>query len=90
MSRSLAERLRGLRLLRGWTRETLSKRSGISAASLKRFENAGKASLELVLKAAHALDRLEELNKLFQPPAARSLAELERRAAAVGRKRGRV
>lgn len=90
MGKSLAERMRALRLLKGWTRETLAKRSGISTASLKRFENAGLASLELVLKAAHSLARLEEFNKLFEPPAARSLAELERRAAAPARKRGRV
>jgi transcriptional regulator with XRE-family HTH domain len=88
--KALAERMRTLRLLKGWTRETMAKRSGISAASLKRFENAGKASLELVLKAAYALARLEEFSKLFQPPAAQSLAELEQRAAAPARKRGRV
>jgi len=88
--KSLAERLRALRLLKRWTRETLAKRSGISTGSLKRFENAGKASLELVLKAAHCLGRLEEFNKLFEPPAARSLTELEQRAAAPARKRGRV
>ena len=88
--KALAERVRALRLLKGWTRETMAKRSGISAASLKRFENAGKASLELVLKAAHALGRLEEFGELFQPPAARNLAELEQRAVKPARKRARV
>ncbi len=88
--KTLAERLRALRLIKGWTRETLAKRSGVSTASLKRFENAGKASLDLVLKAAHALARLDEFDKLFQPPAALSLAELEERAAKPARKRGRI
>ncbi len=86
---ALAGRMRVLRLGKGWTRETLAKRSGISTASLKRFENTGKASLELVLKAAHALARLEEFNGLFRPPPARTLAELEERAAKPERKRGR-
>ena len=90
IAKALAERLRALRLLKGWTRETLAKRSGISAASLKRFENAGKASLELVLKVAHALARLDELDKLFRSPAPRSLAELELRAAKPARRRGRI
>jgi transcriptional regulator with XRE-family HTH domain len=90
MSRALADRLRGLRLLKGWTRQTMADRSGISTASLKRFENSGKASLELVLKAAHVLGRLEEFGGLFQPPAARSLAELEEREASPARKRGRA
>ena len=54
------------------------------------FENAGKASLELVLKVAHALARLDELDKLFRSPAPRSLAELELRAAKPARRRGRI
>ncbi|HBL19029.1 MAG: hypothetical protein A2X36_13585 [Elusimicrobia bacterium GWA2_69_24] len=87
---ALSERMRALRLNKGWTRETLAKRSGISTASLKRFENTGRSSLELVLKAAHALARLEEFNGLFQPPRARSLAELEERAAPPARRRGRI
>mgnify|MGYP001564246671 FL=1 len=88
--KALAERMRVLRLGKGWTRETLAKRSGISAASLKRFENTGKASLELVLKAVHTLARLEEFNKLLRPPPARTLSELEERAAKPERKRGRI
>ncbi|MBI4676786.1 MAG: XRE family transcriptional regulator [Elusimicrobia bacterium] len=88
--RALAERLRLLRLLKGWTRETMAKRSAVSAASLKRFENTGMASLELVLKTAYALARLDEFSGLFQPPTARTLAELEQCAALPVRKRGRV
>jgi len=57
---------------------------------LKRFETSGKASLELVLKVAHALARLEEFGKLFQPPAAQSIEELEQRVATPARKRGRI
>lgn len=86
----MANRLRALRLSKGWTRATLAARSGISPASLKRFENTGKASLDLLLKAAHALSRLDEFNKLLPPPAARTMAELEERAAKPPRRRGRV
>ena len=90
MGKSLAERLRALRLLKGWTRKTLAKRSGVSAASLKRFENTGKASLELVLKVSHALARLDEFGALFLSPAPRSLAELEQLSAGPARRRGRI
>jgi transcriptional regulator with XRE-family HTH domain len=90
MGKSLANRERALRLLRGWTRETLARRAGVSAASLKRFETTGKASLELVLKVVHALARLEEFNKMLQPPPAQSIEELEERTAKAGRKRGRL
>ncbi len=85
----LAVRVRRLRLDRNWTRATLAERAGVTLASLRRFETTGKASLELVLKVAHALDRLHELSSLFHPPRARSLAELEQRSAAPERKRGR-
>ena len=90
MGKSLADRARALRLLRGWTRETLAKRAGVSAASLKRFETTGRASLGLVLKLAHALSRLDEFGKPFQPPAAQSIEELERRSTRPVRKRGRI
>ena len=90
MGKLLAERAKVLRLLKGWTRETLAKRAGVTAASLKRFETSGKASLELVLKVAHALARMEEFGKLFQPPPAQSIEELEQRAATPARKRGRI
>jgi len=90
MGKSLADRAKALRLIKGWTRNTLAQRAGVSAASLKRFETTGKASLELVLKVAHVLARLEEFRKMFQPPAARSIEELERRAARPIPKRGRI
>ena len=90
MGKSLADRAKALRLLKGWTRNTLAQRAGVTAASLKRFETTGKASLELVLKVAHALVRLDEFGKLFQPPGAQSIEELEQRAARPARKRGRL
>jgi len=91
MGKSMGDRVRTLRLRKEWTRETLAKRAGVSAASLKRFETTGKASLELVLKVAHALGRLEEFNKVFQPSLAQSIEELEQRATKKpGPKRGRL
>ena len=90
IGKSLADRAEALRLLKGWKRNTLAQRAGVSAASLKRFETTGKASLELVLKVAHALARLDEFSKLFQPPPAQSIEELEHRAAKPVRKRGRI
>lgn len=89
MGTSIAGRVRTLRLLKGWTRETLAKRAGVSAASLKRFETTGKASFGLILKVAHALARLEEFNKVFQAPSAQSIEELERQARKPAAKRGR-
>ncbi|MDY0000240.1 MAG: helix-turn-helix domain-containing protein [Polyangia bacterium] len=85
----LGDRLRTLRLGRNWTRRTLASRAGVTEASLKRFERTGKASLELLLEVALALDRLDELDGLFHPVQARSMAELEEQASLHARKRGR-
>lgn len=90
MGKLLADRTRALRLLKGWTRSTLAKRAGVTPASLKRFEATGKASVELVFKVAHALGRLDEFSKVLQPPAARSIEELEQLSAGPARKRGSI
>ena len=89
VARSLADRARALRLADRWARDTLANRAGVSSASLKRFERTGKGSLELLLKVAHALGRLDEFGRLLDPPPARSIAELERRAEAPPPRRGR-
>ena len=87
---ALAGRIKALRLLRGWTQATLARRAGVTAASYRRFETTGKASLELVLKVAHAMSRLEEFDQLLQPPPARSIEELEQRTTKPTRKRGSI
>ena len=89
LSAELAERARRLRLDRNWTRATLAERAGVTVASLRRFETTGMASFDLVLKVAHALDRLHELDSLFRPARAQSLAELEAQSTRPPRKRGR-
>lgn len=90
MGLSLARRLRELRLLKAWTRETLAARAGVSAASLKRFETQGRASLDLVLRLAHALNRLNDFAEILQLPPATSIAELDRRTAKPLPKKGRI
>lgn len=84
----LGARIKSLRLLAGWKRTTLAARAGVTTASLKRFEQTGKASLLLVLKVALSLGRLEEFAGLLKMPPARSLDELELRLDQPGRKRG--
>ena len=88
--KAMAERAKAMRLQRAWTRETLARRAGITPASLKRFETAGAASLELVLRLAFALGRLEDFAQAFEPPEAATLAELTARYDRPARKRGRL
>ncbi|EDM28428.1 hypothetical protein LNTAR_10946 [Lentisphaera araneosa HTCC2155] len=84
----LAERLREKRLALGWKQQTLSDRSGVSLASLRRFEKTGLISLQSLLKLAFALDHLEDFEQLFQAPIASSLKDLEVRESTA--KRGRL
>ncbi len=42
VSRTLAARIKELRLARGWKQATLAQRSGVSLASLRRFEESGQ------------------------------------------------
>lgn len=88
LSVQMGARAKSLRLLAGWKRTTLAERAGVTAASLRRFEQTGKASVALVLKVALSLGRLEEFAGLFKPPPARSLDELEQMLVLPGRKRG--
>lgn len=87
--RILADRAKALRLLKSWTRETLARRAGVSSASLKRFETTGAAALELVLRVAFALGRLEDFSTSFLPPEASTMAELKALEGRPERKRGR-
>ncbi len=74
----LANRLKKLRLIKKWKRSTLAKRSGVTEASLKRFEQTGKVSLENFVKLVFTLGRIDELDTLLRPPKARSIADLEK------------
>ena len=78
ISQDLAKRLKALRLQKRWKRSTLAMRSNVTEASLKRFEQTGKVSLENLLKLIFALDRLDETQGLLQPAVANSIKELEK------------
>jgi HTH-type transcriptional regulator / antitoxin HipB len=88
VAKSLAERLKTLRLMQGFKRQTLAVRAGVTVSSLKRFETTGKASVELVLRLAFALGRLDEFAVICQPPPAQSLADMEKQGVSKRPKRG--
>jgi transcriptional regulator with XRE-family HTH domain len=86
----LGRRSKQLRLQAGLKRETLARRSGVSARSLQRFEDTGEVSLKNLLRLVHSLRRLSEFAGLLSPPEAASLSELEARATKPTPKRGRI
>ncbi|MGQ0562509.1 MAG: helix-turn-helix domain-containing protein [Gemmatimonadota bacterium] len=85
--RMVAERVRALRLERGWSQQELAQRSGIAFETYKRFERSGQISLERLAKIATVLDALRGFDELFRPAVARGLEDLERRTAKPARKR---
>ncbi|MCU0858400.1 MAG: helix-turn-helix domain-containing protein [Pontiellaceae bacterium] len=87
-AQQLAGKIRALRLARNWKQATLAERSGVTLASLRRFEHTGQASLHNLLKLAFALDRLDEFDSVLNPSIAGSIAELEAAAAVRKPKRG--
>lgn len=89
IARDLALKLKELRLIKKWKRSTLAERSGVTEASLRRFEQTGKISLNHFLKLIHALDRLDETASLLNPPEAGSLNELKQKEKRIS-KRGSI
>ncbi len=81
VARALSQRAKTLRLQRAWTQLTLSRRAGVTLASYRRFEGTGKASLDLVLRVAHALACLDDFEGVLRPPVASTMEELVARDA---------
>lgn len=64
--KELATKAQQLRKKNGISQLELSKRSGVSFGSLKRFETSGHISLESLLKLAYFFNRLEDFTLVFQ------------------------
>ena len=60
---TIAENMRNRRLATGLTQQGLAKRSGVSLATLRKFEQKGVISLESFLRLAMVLDTLENMVK---------------------------
>lgn len=88
VARELAQRARQWRLMRNWRQATLADRSGVTLASLRRFERTGQVSLKNLLRLAFALGRLDDFRGLLRQPEAGSIRELEARAGGHRPKRG--
>jgi transcriptional regulator with XRE-family HTH domain len=91
VSRSIAARARELRLRLGWSRAALAARSGVTVASIKRFESTGRIALERLLKLALVMDARAGWADLFRvgPLTGMTLRDLEKMNRPL-RKRGRT
>lgn len=73
----LVSRFKKRRAEFGLTQQELSNRSGVSYASIRRFESTGNISLSSLLKLTEAIDCLEDFNKLYQNPIIKSLKDIK-------------
>ena len=77
VTEQLVEREKQRRKKMHLSQRDLANKSGVSYASIRRFESIGEISLNSLLKIANALDCLEEFNSVFKIPAIKSLKYFE-------------
>ncbi len=63
---ALVERVRARRKEQGLSQKQLAARSGVSYASVRRFETEGEISLSSLMRIAQALDCLQDFEALFR------------------------
>ena len=81
----VAERAKNLRLAQNLSRKTLAEKSGVTEASLKRFESTGEVSFASLLKISNVLGCMEYFEEAFAPNQTISLEEVAKKH----RERGR-
>ena len=89
MQKIVASRARDLRLELNLSQQTLSKKSGVSYGSLKKFEQTGQISLESLLKLAVILGCMDDFKGLFALKNAEQVLSLDELLENGKRKRGR-
>lgn len=73
----LVERVKKKRKQMKLSQRRLSEKSGVTYASVRRFETTGEISLSSLLKIAHALDSLKDFDELFKGQVITSLKDYE-------------
>jgi transcriptional regulator with XRE-family HTH domain len=62
----IATKVKLLRKEKALSQLDLAKKSGVSIASLRRFEQTGQISFKSLLKILHVLDRLSDFDKILE------------------------
>ena len=76
IAKEVGLRVKAKRKKRKLTQAELSKRAGLSLASLKRFEQTGEISFVSLIKIAVVLDEIDEFDDLFARKEYRSIQEV--------------
>jgi len=78
LQKQLGEKAKALRLFHGYKRVSLSEKSGVSAETIRNFEQTGKINLDNFLRIAFALNEEHKLNGLFELPEIASLKDIKK------------
>ncbi|MDQ7005509.1 MAG: helix-turn-helix transcriptional regulator [Ghiorsea sp.] len=76
--KKLGEKAKALRLFHGLKRTSLSEKSGVSAETIRNFEQTGKITLENFLRIVFALHEEHKLADLFALPEVSSLKDIQK------------
>ena len=76
VKKNLVERVKNKRKKMKISQKKLAEKSGVTYASIRRFESMGEISLTSLLKIAEALNSLSDFNELFSRITVTSLKDL--------------
>lgn len=88
IQKQIAKRVKKARLAANLTQASLAARSGVTLASLKRFERTSEISLASLAKLAFALQMEHDFETIFMPRQPETLDELLATEQKDSRKRG--
>jgi len=77
LMKRMAQNCKARRLERGYSRRTLSERTGVPAPTIERFETTGKISFESFCALVVEFDYFEEMSQILSMPKYATGSELE-------------
>ncbi len=77
VTEQLVERVRRRRKQMYLSQRDLAEKSGVSYASVRRFESCGEISFNSLLKIANALDCLDDFNDVFKAAVIKNLKDYD-------------
>ena len=85
MASNVAKRAKAMRLAQNLSQRSMAERSGVSEASLKRFEHTGEIAFTSLLKISVVLGCMDDFGALFAPREAVSIDEIAKKRRVRGR-----
>ena len=85
MAADVAKRAKAMRLAQNLSQRSMAERSGVSLASLKRFEYTGEIAFASLLKVSVVLGCMDDFGALFAPREAVSIDEIAKKRRVRGR-----